>query len=210
MKTLNRVTGYQQPINRRRFLYAATAAVGVAGIAAAAWPLIDQMNPDARTRAASDVLGVDIGGLQPAEQIVVRWHNLPVVVVRRTSEMLAAMQESSFLATLFDADSAKRQQPAYAKNWHRSLDPAYAVLVAVCTSCRCVPEYFAQASVLNVAGGYVCPCCASHYDPSGRAYAGIAQYNLPVPPYAMAGPNKVVLGKNTAGEIFSLETVEQI
>jgi ubiquinol-cytochrome c reductase iron-sulfur subunit len=197
-------------INRRGFLYAATAAVGVAGIAAAAWPLIDQMNPDARVRAAGDIFGVDIGGLLPAQQIVVHWQKLPISLARRTPEMLAAMQESSFLATLFDADSAKRQQPAYAKNWHRSLDPSYAVLVAVCTSCRCVPKYFAQASVLNVAGGYICPCCASHYDPAGRAYSGIAQYNLPVPPYAMAGPNKMLLGKNATDEIYSLETVERI
>jgi ubiquinol-cytochrome c reductase iron-sulfur subunit len=191
-------------------LYAATAAVGVAGIAAAAWPLVDQMNPDAGVRAAGDRLGVDIGGLKPAEQIVVHWQNYPIAVVHRTPEMLAAMQESLFVTKLFDADSAKRQQPGYAKNWHRSLDPAYAVLVAVCTSCRCVPQYFAEASVLNVAGGYVCPCCASRYDPAGRAYAGIAQYNLPVPPYATAGPNKIVLGKNATDEMYSLDRVEQI
>lgn len=198
------------PIDRRRFLYAATATVGIAGIAAAAWPLIDQMNPDAHVRAAGDFLGIDIGGLNPAERIVVRWQKYPIFVTRRTPRMLTAMQESALLATLFDADSVKRQQPAYAKNWHRSLDPAYAVLVAVCTSCRCVPQYFAEASALNVAGGYVCPCCASHYDPAGRAYSGIAQYNLPVPPYAMAGPNKIVLGKNATDEIYSLDTVERI
>jgi ubiquinol-cytochrome c reductase iron-sulfur subunit len=197
-------------VSRRGLLYVATAAVGAAGLAAAAWPLIDQMNPDARTRAAGDRLSVDIGGLKPAEQMVVRWQKLPVIVVHRTPEMLATMQEKSFLATLFDADSAKRQQPGYARNWHRSLDPAYAVLVAVCTSCRCVPEYLAASSALNVAGGYICPCCASRYDPAGRAYAGIARYNLPVPPYALAGPSKIVLGKNATDEVYSLDSVEQI
>jgi ubiquinol-cytochrome c reductase iron-sulfur subunit len=197
-------------VSRRGFLYAATAAVGAAGLTAAAWPLIDQMNPDARTRAAGDRLSVDIGDLKPADRTVVHWQKLPIIVVHRTPEMLAAMQESSFLATLFDADSTKRQQPGYAKNWHRSLDPTYAVLVAVCTSCRCVPEYFAESSALNGAGGYICPCCASHYDPAGRAYAGIAKYNLPVPPYAMAGPSKIVLGKNAADEMYSLDGVEQL
>jgi len=200
-------TGDRLAINRRGLLYAATAAVGVAGIAAAVWPLLDQMNPDARVRAAGNIVEIDLDGLEPAERRVLRWQNSPIFVVRRTQAMLEAMQETSFVATLVDPDSTKRQQPAYAKNWHRSIDP---VLVGVCTACACVPEYFAEASALVVAGGYICPCCASHYDPAGRAYSGPAQFNLPVPPYAVAGPGKVLIGKNAAGEIYSLETVERI
>ena|ERR1700733_3814775 len=208
--TAAKPTGDRPAINRRHLLYAATAAVGAAGIAAAAWPLLDQMNPDARVRAAGNIVGIDLDGLQPAERRVLRWQNFPVFVVRRTPAMLGAMQETSFVATLVDPDSTKRQQPAYARNWHRSIDPAYAVLVGACTACACVPEYFAEASALVVAGGYICPCCASHYDPAGRAYSGPAQFNLPVPPYAAAGPGKILLGKNAAGEIYSLETVERI
>jgi ubiquinol-cytochrome c reductase iron-sulfur subunit len=203
-------TGDRPAIDRRGLLYAATAVVGIAGIAAAAWPLLDQMNPDARVRTAGDIVGVDLGGLEPAERRVLRWKNYPIFVVRRTPAMLKAMQETSFVATLVDPDSAKRQQPAYARNWHRSLDPAYAVLVGVCTACSCVPEYFAEASAINVAGGYICPCCASHYDSAGRAYSGPAQFNLPVPPYAAAGAGKILLGKNTTDEMYSLEMVERI
>jgi ubiquinol-cytochrome c reductase iron-sulfur subunit len=33
--------------NRRDFLFIATGAVGAVGVGAVAWPLIDQMNPDA-------------------------------------------------------------------------------------------------------------------------------------------------------------------
>ncbi len=208
--TTAKPTGDRPAINRRGLLYAATAAVGVAGIAAAAWPLLDQMNPDARVRAAGNIVGVDLDGLQPAERRVLRWQNFPIFVARRTPAMLVAMQDTSFVATLVDPDSTKRQQPAYAKNWHRSIDPAYAVLVGVCTRCSCVPDYFAEASAINVAGGYICPCCASHYDPAGRAYSGPAQFNLPVPPYAAAGPGKILVGKNAEGEIYSLETVERI
>jgi ubiquinol-cytochrome c reductase iron-sulfur subunit len=206
---LTNPTAVSSRISRRGLLYAATAAAGVAGVAAA-WPLIDQMSPDARARAADDRLSVDLGGLPPAGQVVVHWQKFPVSVVGRTPQMLAAMQEPSFVATLFDADSAKRQQPAYAKNWHRSIDPAVAVLVAVCTSCQCVPQYFAESSALNVAGGYVCPCCASRYDPAGRAYSGVAQYNLPVPPYGVAGPAKILLGRNANDTAFSLDMVERI
>src|ERR1043166_9376446 len=53
-------------MSRRSMLYAGTAAVGAAGLVAAAWPFIDQLNPDAATRAAGDVIDVDLAGLQPA------------------------------------------------------------------------------------------------------------------------------------------------
>jgi len=101
-------------------------------------------------------------------------------------------------------------QPAYARNWHRSIDPAYAVLVGICTACNCVPAYYAEASPLAMAGGYQCPCCASHYDPAGRAYAGPASYNLPVPPYVIAEGNKLLIGKNAGDEIYSLDRVERM
>jgi len=197
-------------INRRNFLYAATAAVGAAGLVAAAWPLIDQMNPDAQVLAAGDVVEVNLVDLLPAQQRLVRWRRFPIFVVRRTPAMLDAMQERAFVAQLFDRDSQKHQQPAYAKNWHRSIDPAFAVLVGLCTECGCVPRYFADASVFNVAGGYVCPCCNSHYDPAGRAYAGIASCNLPVPPYEMIGQSRILLGRNAQDEFFSLEQVERV
>ena len=40
---------------RRDFLYITTAAVGSVGAAAAVWPLIDQMNPDASVLALATV-----------------------------------------------------------------------------------------------------------------------------------------------------------
>jgi ubiquinol-cytochrome c reductase iron-sulfur subunit len=197
-------------INRRGFLYGATAVMGAAGVVAAAWPFIDQMNPDAGVRAAGDVVDLTLAELRPTQQRVVHWHNLPIFVVSRTPGMLEAMQEKSFVGLLVDPQSEKRQQPAYAKNWHRSIDPAYAVLVGVCTYCACVPSYLAEASPPGLAGGYVCPCCAAHYDPAGRAHAEPAQYNLPVPPYAIVSQSKILIGKNMSGELFSLESIERL
>lgn len=168
------------------------------------------MNPDASTVASRDILSVDLVGLKPAEQRIVHWRNVPVFVTRRTSEMLAAMQEQAFVACLVDRQSRKWQQPRYATNWHRSIDPAYAVLVGVCTYCACVPRYFADAALTGIAGGYACPCCAARYDPAGRAYDGIAQYNLPVPPYDIDAQAKILLGKNPGSEFFSLQSVERM
>ena len=125
--------------------------------------------------------------------------------------MLDAMRETAFVARLIDADSQTRQQPSYAKNWHRSIDPDYAVLVGVCTHIGCVPTYYEKATPFSMAGGYICPCCAAHYDPAGRAHAGTpGQYNLAVPPYSFAGPSKILLGKNPPDEFFSLDQVERI
>jgi ubiquinol-cytochrome c reductase iron-sulfur subunit len=71
-------------IGRRSFLYTATAAVGATGLAAAAWPLLDQMNPDAKTRAAGDIVEVSVVNLRPGEQRRVQWRNYPVFIVKRT------------------------------------------------------------------------------------------------------------------------------
>jgi ubiquinol-cytochrome c reductase iron-sulfur subunit len=196
-------------MSRRHFLYVTTAAVGVAGVTATLWPLLDQMNPDAGTRAAADIVDVDLAGFGPGEQRVVRWRGIPIFVVNRTDAMLNALRDNAFAARLIDADSRARQQPPYARNWHRSIDQRHAVLVGICTRCGCVPRFVAEAMPDAMIGGYLCPCCASHYDPAGRAYAGVARYNLPVPPYQV-GAQQISLGKNPPGELFTLDSIEQI
>lgn len=194
--------------DRRGFLYAATIAAGAVGVIGAAWPLIDHLNPDAATRANGDFVEIDTAAMAPGEQRVARWHLRPIFVVRRTDAMLAAMRDPAFAAMLRDPQSVKRQQPDYARNWHRSIAPGIAVLVGVCTYCACIPRFVAEDASPDVAGGYVCPCCASHYDPAGRAFSGPTQYNLAVPPYVIAGP-RVVVGKNPPGELFSFTSIER-
>jgi ubiquinol-cytochrome c reductase iron-sulfur subunit len=188
-------TNQQGPHNRRTFLYVATGAVAAAGIGATAWPLVGQWSLTANVRA-SDATPIDLKDLHPGEQRTVRRQSLPIFVARRTPAMLTAMQDPAFVAQLVDADSAGSLQPRYAKNWHRSIDPAYSVLIGICTGCACVPEYFAEASALVVTGGYICPCCASHYDSAGRAYSGIARANLPVPPHEIKNNSAVLIGTN--------------
>ena len=45
---------------RRDFLYITTGAFGVVGAASVAWPLIDQLNPDASVKALART-EVDVG-----------------------------------------------------------------------------------------------------------------------------------------------------
>ena len=49
---------------RRDFLFTASYAVGVVGVAAVVWPLVDQMNPDASVKALAST-EVDVSSVQP-------------------------------------------------------------------------------------------------------------------------------------------------
>jgi Rieske Fe-S protein len=81
------------------------------------------------------------------------------------------------------------------------------VLVGVCTYCRCKLRSIDDDALGGPPGGYFCDCCASHYDPAGRTFSGIARYNLAVPPYEMA-QDAVRIGKNPPGAVFFFESIE--
>jgi ubiquinol-cytochrome c reductase iron-sulfur subunit len=196
-------------MNRRSFLYSTTTVVAGVGLAAAMWPFIDQMDPDAAVKAATEFPQYDLTGLRPRQLLTVRWRDIPVFVAVRTHAMLAAMQESAFVAQLVDPDSRESRQPAFAENFHRSSDPALAVLVGICPSCRCIPQYIAETSALGVVGGYACPCCATRYDPAGRAYYGLARFNLAVPPYDIVDGATLLVGKGGEGDSFSIDSFER-
>jgi ubiquinol-cytochrome c reductase iron-sulfur subunit len=191
---------------RRGFLFSAPGVMALVATARA----MAQTPVLSGVRDTDEMLEIDTAKLQPGERIVEHWKGMPIFAARRTDAMLRAMRQPSPQTVLADADSLKRQQPSYATNWHRSIEPQISVLVGICTRCACVPEYFAEETINNVAGGYACPCCASHFDAAGRAYAGITQFNLPVPPHRIASVSTVVVGRNPPGEIFFFESIEKL
>ena len=210
MSTANPAGGSRR-LSRRSMLYATTAGMGAVGLVAAAWPFIDQLNPDAALRASGDVIETDLAGLPAARPRILHWHGRPIFVVRRTATMIDALRDERLLARMADAESDKRQQPSYAANWHRSIDPAVSVLIGICTYCGCVPQFFAEPMMAeDVPGGHLCPCCASHFDAAGRSYMRPAQYNLPVPPYDIVGRSRLVIGRNRADALFTLESIERM
>ena len=73
---------------RREFLFTATYAVGAVGAGAVAWPLIDQMNPDASVKALAST-EVDVGTVTPGKTITVLWRGKPVFIRRRTQDEIA-------------------------------------------------------------------------------------------------------------------------
>ena len=201
--------------SRRDFIVIATVAAGVGGVAAIAWPFIDSMEPAADTLAAGEPLDVDISKIAPGQQIVVVWRGKPILLVRRTPEALKTLQDPKLLSILADPNSKVLQQPAYAENWHRSVNPEIAVMVGICTHLGCVPVFYPNPSASdpqpNWPGGYLCPCHGSKYDLAGRVYSGVpAPYNLPVPPYFMVNDKTARIGQNPAGADFDLNSIVQI
>ncbi len=199
--------------SKRDFLLIATAAVGGVGVLGAVWPLIDQMQPDAATIAAGAPLDVDIGAIEPGQQIIVKWRGHPIFIVNRQEEALKTLQSSAIVNVLRDADSSVKQQPAYAANWHRSIKPEYLVLVGVCTHLGCIPAYDPQKATVTPdwQGGYFCPCHGSKYDLAGRVFSGVpAPYNLPVPPYTFINDKTLRIGANPNGDNFQLDEIVQL
>ena len=70
--------------SRRDFLYVATGAVATVGVAAAVWPLIDQMNPDASVLALASI-EFDLSGIEEGQSVTIKWRGLPVFVRHRTA-----------------------------------------------------------------------------------------------------------------------------
>ena len=205
----------QIDVKRRDFLYIATGAAAAVGSLCAVWPFLDQMEPSSAVLAAGQPVTVDLMQLVPGQQVVVRWRSKPIFVVHRTKAALAELKQPSLLSRLRDPHSEERQQPAYADNWSRSINPEYLVLVGICTHLGCIPEYKPSAGDpslgRNWPGGYFCPCHGSRYDLAGRVFQGVpAPLNLPVPPYCFEGADKLVIGENPKGSNFDLGSVEQL
>ncbi|CCD95737.1 Ubiquinol-cytochrome c reductase iron-sulfur subunit (Rieske iron-sulfur protein) (RISP) [Bradyrhizobium sp. ORS 375] len=200
---------------RRDFLYVVTAAFAGIGATASLVPMVGQMEPDARTLAAGGPVEFDASKLQPGQQAVVRWRSRPVFIVNRPPAALKTLQDASFVSRLSDPQSTSVQQPPYATNWHRSIDPAYGVLVGICTHLGCIPLFYpdpnAEMPAAGWRGGYFCPCHGSKYDLAGRVFAGVpAPYNLPVPPYRLINDTIVRIGENPPDADWDFASIMQI
>lgn len=176
---------------RRDFLLLTTGAMGVVGAAAAIWPFIDQMNPDASTRALASV-EVDVSAIQPGQAITVPWRGKPVFIRNRTPEEIEAAKQTP-VEELRDPiarnDNAAADAPATDENRAPAGKENYLVLVGVCTHLGCIP--LGQQGDF---GGWFCPCHGSHYDTAGRIRKGPAPENLHVPVYTFISDTRLRIG----------------
>ena len=184
--------------NRRRFLTAATSAVGAAGAVGIAVPFLGSWNPSAKAKAAGAPVKADIGKLEPVQMMGVEWRGQPVYVMNRTASQLENL--NSLNDVLKDPDSEISVQPDYIKGVARALRPELLVIVGLCTHLGCAPKFRPEVGAADLGGdewlgGFFCPCHGSKFDLSGRVYAGVpASANLVVPPCSFEGENILIIG----------------
>ncbi len=186
---------------RRKFLTGVTSGVGAVGAVLATVPFVASMTPTAKARAAGAPVQVDISSLEAGKLLKFEWRGKPIWIIKRTGEMLQSL--SKLTAQLADPNSEKPQQPAYAQNEARSINPDVVVLVGLCTHLGCSPlEKLAPGSLDSQwEGGFFCPCHGSKFDLAGRVYKGVpAPTNLEVPPHRFLSENIVEIGVDTDPE----------
>lgn len=190
---------------RRRFLTTAATVVGAAGVATAAIPFIESLEPSARALAGGAPVEIDVGKLKPGQMMSTTWRKKPVWVLHRTDQQLQGL--SKLNSRLKDPQSKTPQQPSNLPHWdpvQRSIKPHYLLVVGICTHLGCIPEYLRKANapmqVANWPGGFYCPCHGSHYDLSGRIMKGSpAPLNLPVIPHYYKSDKVIVAGSMSNG-----------
>ena len=164
---------------RRDFLHILAATVAVGGVAVAAWPLIDQLNPAADTLALGS-LEFDLSKVVLGQEVTISWRKQPVFIRHRTPAEISRARADDHLPMKDPATDASRVKPGH-EEW--------LIVLASCTHLGCIPT-FAGGDW----GGWLCPCHGSVYDTAARIRKGPAPKNLYLLPYAFLSATMVKLG----------------
>ncbi|HEX2255654.1 MAG TPA: ubiquinol-cytochrome c reductase iron-sulfur subunit [Afifellaceae bacterium] len=169
----------------------ATGAFAAIGTAAAVWPFVDQMNPDASALALAST-DVDLSAIEPGQSVTVMWRGKPVFIRYRTEaeiEAARAVPLSQLKDTLARNENLADNAPATDENRAVPDRPEFLIQVGVCTHLGCVP--LGEQGDFN---GWFCPCHGSHYDTAGRIRFGPAPDNLLIPQYEFVDDSTVRIG----------------
>jgi len=181
----------------KRIWLTATAAAGGAGLTATAVPFVASMSPSERARAIGAPVRVDLQGMQPGELRTIEWRGQPGFVLRRSAEMQEILKRHDDL--LADPQSKRSDQPEYAVNAARSIEPEFGVMVGICTHLGCIPTYRPTPGAADIGaswpGGFYCPCHGSKFDLAGRVFKNVpAPTNLVVPPHHFTSAGSLLIG----------------
>jgi ubiquinol-cytochrome c reductase iron-sulfur subunit len=165
---------------RRDFIHIAATAATLGGVAAVAWPLIDQLNPAADTLALAS-LEYDLSKVALGQEVTISWRKQPVFVRHRTPAEIARARADDHATDMKDPATDASRVKAGHEQW--------LIVLASCTHLGCVPTF-----ALGDYGGWLCPCHGSQYDTSARIRKGPAPLNLVVPDYTFLSDTKVKIG----------------
>lgn len=174
--------------------------MGAVGAALVAWPLIDQMNPDAAALALAQV-EVDISALEPGMSLTVKWRGKPVFIRNRTEQEIEdakavpvdslpdRLARNANLPADAEATDVNRSAGGADAGGEGSAREAFLVQIGICTHLGCVP-----LGQQGAYGGYFCPCHGSSYDTAGRIRQGPAPENLHIPVYEFLSDTRIRIG----------------
>jgi ubiquinol-cytochrome c reductase iron-sulfur subunit len=181
---------------RRDFIVILAGAFAGVGAAAALWPFIDQMNPDASTQALASI-EVDLSPVKQGQAITVSWRGKPIFIRNRTPQEIETAKDVK-LAELKDpiARNANLPDGAPATDVNRAGKghENWLVMIGICTHLGCIPKGQSMGDSKGNYGGWFCPCHGSHYDTAGRIRLGPAPQNLAVPPFAFVSDTTIKIG----------------
>lgn len=183
-------------VNRRDFIHVAATAFAGVGAAAALWPLIDQMNPDA-TALSLATIEVDLTPIEAGQAITVMWQGKPVFIRNRTEDEVQAARQvevSDLKDPVARLVGSTSEQPATDDVLTKEGYEQWLVAVGICTHLGCIPAGQKVGDERGEFGGWFCPCHGSSYDTAGRIRVGPAPTNLEIPPYEFLDDTRIKIG----------------
>jgi ubiquinol-cytochrome c reductase iron-sulfur subunit len=185
-------------MERRDFLRVSLTGLGALAAFFGSIPFVKSFLPSAKAKALGNPVEVDLSQIEPGHVHAVLYRGATMLVLHRTSEMLATLAATDGLQldTMPDPDYT---DPDYIDRENRAIHPEFLVVRGVCTHLGCVPELRGKEGKATLGnwwpGGFICPCHQSGYDYAGRVVRGPAPRNLPVPPHRFASPTRIVIGE---------------
>lgn len=171
-----KTTPLEQRTNYHYLMIGTGFSAGVLTAKGAVHTVVDYMAASAAVAAAGQI-EVNLDEIPEGKSVLFKWRGKPLFIRHRTGEEIQREQAVN-VGDLRDPQ----------KDEDRVKDPAWLVVIGVCTHLGCVP--IANSGDF---GGYYCPCHGSHYDASGRIRKGPAPLNLEVPEHEFRS-NILVVG----------------
>jgi ubiquinol-cytochrome c reductase iron-sulfur subunit len=181
---------------RRDVILIAAGGFAAIGAAAALWPLLDQMSPDASTLSLSST-DVDVSHVEKGQAITVMWRGKPIFIRHRTEKEIdeaKAVPLDDLPDPIARNANLPDTAPATDENRAGKDRESWLLMIGICTHLGCIPKGQAIGDPKGDYDGWFCPCHGSVYDTSGRIRKGPAPKNLFLPPYKFVSDTKIQIG----------------
>jgi ubiquinol-cytochrome c reductase iron-sulfur subunit len=155
--------------NRRGFIGKAFGAVAGVGAVASLYAMKKSWDPLPSVKAAGFTT-LDMSGYKGNELVTEKWRGKPVFVLKYTSEMMAALNDT--------------QKTRIIKIGNDN----FMIVLGLCTHLGCIPSYNPDEK------SFLCACHGGLYDVTGEVTKAPPPRALDIPPFKINGTS-IVLGE---------------